>query len=133
MPTAIQVTSFAFMMEFLPKSAYDQYRAAQDYELINSLGRPDVASFAAYGYSAGPHIDKDVCVSHGWVFSRPKEVRLKCFTLRPHLRAFDYRSSEKSRTSCTATTSSSLSFQTTPIGFGTPRETHMGQPPTGLL
>ena len=64
MLTAIQITLFAFMIEFLPKLAYDQYRTAQDYELINSLRRPDVTSFAAYDYLAGSYINKDVCVSH---------------------------------------------------------------------
>jgi hypothetical protein len=67
--SAIQATSFAFMMGFLLHLAYQQYHAAQHYHLLNDLERPDVSSFAVYGYSAGLHIDKGICVSHGWVFS----------------------------------------------------------------
>lgn len=73
---AIQACSFAYMMGFLPHLAYEQYLAAESSNLINSLGRPNLSSFAAYGYSAGLHLDTDVCISHGWVFNRPKEVYL---------------------------------------------------------
>jgi hypothetical protein len=62
------------MKGFLPHLAYDQFNEAKNCLLINDLGRPDVSSFVGYGYSAGLHLDKDVCVSHGWVFKRSKEV-----------------------------------------------------------
>lgn len=62
------------MRGFLPHLAYQQYCEAKKYGVINDLGRPDVSSFAAFGYSAGLHLDKDICVSHGWVFKRTEEV-----------------------------------------------------------
>jgi hypothetical protein len=67
-------TVYGYVQGFLPHLADQQYRAAQEYGLINDLGRPEVSSFAAYGYSAGLHLDKDICTSHGWVFNRSKEV-----------------------------------------------------------
>ena len=76
MLTAIQALSFAFMEGFLPPWAYTQYKMAQKHLLLNDLGRPDVSSFAAYAYSAGLHLDDDICVSHGWVFSRSEKVCL---------------------------------------------------------
>jgi hypothetical protein len=64
-------------MAFLPPLAYHQYKVAREHKLINDLGTPNVSSFVAYAYSAGLHIDKDVCVSHGWVVERPSKVSLK--------------------------------------------------------
>jgi hypothetical protein len=75
--TAIQSRSFEFLRGFLPHRAHQQYKAAQESLLINDLGRPNVSSFVAYAYAAGLHLDKDVCVSHGWVFERPPKVQLK--------------------------------------------------------
>ena len=67
--TAIQARSFAFMLGFLPPWAISQFEEAKKYKLLNDLGRPNVFSFAAYAYSAGLHLDRDICISHGWVFS----------------------------------------------------------------
>ena len=83
--TAIQALSFAFLQAFLPHSVYKQYQKAKKYHLINDLGRPNVSSFAAYAYSASLHIDKDVCLSHGWVYSHSKEVDLYCHSANFHL------------------------------------------------
>lgn len=79
--TAVQALSFAFLRGFLPHSADEQYYQAKKNYLINDLGRPDVSSFAAYGYAAGLHVDRDICVSHGWVFQRSEHVCLKPLSL----------------------------------------------------
>jgi hypothetical protein len=72
--TAIQSMSFAFMQGFLPHLADQQYKEALQFGLINRLGRLDVSSFATFGYCAGIHRDKDICVSHGWVIDRSEQV-----------------------------------------------------------
>jgi hypothetical protein len=102
MLTAIQACSFAFMMGFLPHLAYKQYFEARHYHLINDLGRPNVTSFAAYAYSAGPHIDKDICVSHGWIVSRSEEVCLK-YVIPQLFTYMSYRLIDGNRILCTAT------------------------------
>ena len=64
-------------MGFLPPLAYQQYKVATENKLINDLGTPNVSSFVAYAYSAGLHVDKDICVSHGWVVERSPKVSFK--------------------------------------------------------
>jgi len=65
---AIQARAFAFVQGFLPN-------VAQKSNIINDLERPNFASFVAFAYSAGLHLDNDECVSHGWVFNRPEKVQ----------------------------------------------------------
>ena len=76
MLTAIQALSFAFMLGFLPPWACSQFQMAKESNLLNDLGQPNISIFTAYAYSAGLHLNWDICISHGWVFSRSEEVCL---------------------------------------------------------
>jgi hypothetical protein len=76
MLTAIQMHSFAFILGFLPPWANQQYNEAKWHYLLNNLGSPDVSSFAAYVYFAGLHLNRDICITHGWVINRSEKVHL---------------------------------------------------------
>lgn len=122
------------MQGFLPPWAYNQYNEAKRHHLLNDLGRPDVSSFAAYAYSAGLHLDRDICVSHGWVFNRSEQVHLIYIRhfMTFHLICTSCRFKGMNQTLFTVTINSSLNFPTTPVGSGMQQGTLMERHQTSL-
>ena len=88
----IQARQFAFMEGFLPHVAkelqvaifinYTEYYSAHFYlqkvaikaGLLNRYGAPDAASFAAFGYCAALHFDRDDTWSAAWIAERSEKV-----------------------------------------------------------
>jgi hypothetical protein len=59
-----------FTLYFCNPADMELKKAAKASNLINRLGRPDVSSFSTFAYSAGLHLDDDICISHGRVVQR---------------------------------------------------------------
>ncbi len=97
--------------------------------MLNVFGRPKTGSFAAFGYCAGPHRDKDKGFSLGWTRNRPENVSFLLFVIDLEiLKIFStYSSLETNTISFGMSTSSCWSFRPIFGGLGWQKETLMAQ------